>query len=361
MSQVSGGNRMLAMIGNGLAARGHEITYVVLSHHGPGALSFPVRGDVVWATPAGGSRSIILGILTLAKQVPRCDVIVANFCMTSYATFLARRKGLPVYLAFEDESLYWGPDRPRKNMLEHAAYRMRYLAHYLLARYSYKLPMPLITISQSSRQKLTRRSGRDSIIVHPGVNREIFKPCPHKRRGSQKKILWVGDSSWRKGLKGCLRAVEIVAAEQPEVELTLVCSRPPSIRTPFPCRILSNVSDAELANLYAMADVFVHSSLFEGFGMPALEAVACGTPIVATDSGGIREFLVDGENALLVPPQDPHKLASAILTVLGDAGLAGKFVQAGLKTADILTWEATQDAFEKALLEILTQNRRGSR
>jgi glycosyltransferase involved in cell wall biosynthesis len=81
------------------------------------------------------------------------------------------------------------------------------------------------------------------------------------------------------------------------------------------------------------ADVFVMSSRSEGLPLAALEALAAGTPVVAAAVRGVRELLDDGENALLVPPDDPQALAAAVRRVLDDRALAGRLVQAGRAVA----------------------------
>jgi mannosylfructose-phosphate synthase len=91
------------------------------------------------------------------------------------------------------------------------------------------------------------------------------------------------------------------------------------------------VPDGELAPYYRRAKVFVLPSKFEPFGMTALEAMACGTPVVATNLGGIKDNLEDGVNALLVDPSDADELSGAILAILNDQATADELSKAGLK------------------------------
>ncbi|UCE27235.1 MAG: glycosyltransferase [Candidatus Coatesbacteria bacterium] len=100
------------------------------------------------------------------------------------------------------------------------------------------------------------------------------------------------------------------------------------------------VPDEELAPYYRRAKAFVLPSKFEPFGMTALEAMACGTPVVATNLGGIKHNLDDGVNALLVDPSDTHELSGAILTILNNPIAAEKLSKAGLKKIrDEFAWE----------------------
>ena len=87
--------------------------------------------------------------------------------------------------------------------------------------------------------------------------------------------------------------------------------------------------------------------------MPPLEALASGLAVVATDSGGVREFLRDRENALLVSPREPRALAKAIRMLMLDSNLRRRLAERGLAEARLFTWESAADKFEQALQAII--------
>jgi len=89
----------------------------------------------------------------------------------------------------------------------------------------------------------------------------------------------------------------------------------------------------DVPNVIKAFDVHVTASLMEGFPTTILDAMMCGVPVVATDTGGVAEMIVDGENGLLVSPGQPAALADAILNVLTDEALAARFVEAGRRTS----------------------------
>ena len=105
---------------------------------------------------------------------------------------------------------------------------------------------------------------------------------------------------------------------------------------------VSDVSDDRLVELYAEASVAVVPSLYEGFSLPAIEAMACGVPLVATTGGALPEVVgTDGETGLLVPPGDPGALAWALGRVLDDPVLAARLAEAGRRRAlERFTWRA---------------------
>src|SRR5581483_6456468 len=97
------------------------------------------------------------------------------------------------------------------------------------------------------------------------------------------------------------------------------------------------VDDADLPALYTLADAFVFPSWREGFGLPPLEALACGTPVVASDRPSMPEVL--GAAALYAPPARPDLLADALERVLTDAHLRETLIHRGLERASTFSWE----------------------
>lgn len=97
------------------------------------------------------------------------------------------------------------------------------------------------------------------------------------------------------------------------------------------------VPDADLPLFYSAADLYVQPSVWEGFGLPVLEAMACGAPVVTTNIASLVE--VTGDAALTVKPRDPTGLAEAIARVLGEAGLAEDLARRGIQRAAAFSWE----------------------
>ena len=110
------------------------------------------------------------------------------------------------------------------------------------------------------------------------------------------------------------------------------------------------LSQEALGREYASARVFVVGSWFEGFCQPGLESLACGTPLVTTDNGGCREYAIDGETALVVPPRDAAAMATAIRRLLDDPVEAERLVANGLElVARDFDWERRTDEFAARL------------
>ena len=101
------------------------------------------------------------------------------------------------------------------------------------------------------------------------------------------------------------------------------------------------VPDKDLPAVYSAADLFVFPSLYEGFGLPVLEAMACGTPVVCSNTSSLPE--VAGDAALLVEPYDVRELKDALARLLADASLRGGLVDRGLRRVTQFTWQKTAE------------------
>jgi glycosyltransferase involved in cell wall biosynthesis len=117
-------------------------------------------------------------------------------------------------------------------------------------------------------------------------------------------------------------------------------------------RFLGNLGQDDLAALYSHAGAFVLPSLYEGFGLPVLEAMACGAPVICSNAGPLPE--VAGDAAVLLSPLEPAEWAEAIVSVLTDPQVAVALRQKGFERAAAFSWTrtalATRDVYREALL-----------
>jgi glycosyltransferase involved in cell wall biosynthesis len=116
---------------------------------------------------------------------------------------------------------------------------------------------------------------------------------------------------------------------------------------------LGSVGRARVAELMHGADVFAFPSRYEAFGVAMLEAMAAGAPVVAARAGGIPEFAVDGQNALLVPPDDEAALADALTRLAGDVELAARLAAGGRTQAKRYAWETIAGRYESVYRRVL--------
>jgi glycosyltransferase involved in cell wall biosynthesis len=162
-------------------------------------------------------------------------------------------------------------------------------------------------------------------------------------------VLFVGSVERRKNLRGLLQAYARLLETDVACPLVIVGTRRRGAgeigRTLQELHLEESViftgyvPDADLPAIYTGADLFVFPSLYEGFGLPPLEAMACGTPVVCSNAASLPEVV--GDAAIMVDPYDVEGLAEAMLRVLTDADLREHLRRKGLERARQFTWERT--------------------
>jgi glycosyltransferase involved in cell wall biosynthesis len=169
-------------------------------------------------------------------------------------------------------------------------------------------------------------------------------------------LLAVGTLEPRKNLRRLLGAFADAAEELADHHLVVAgpVGWGPALRPtydPVRVKLAGPVDDATLHGLYAAADGLAYPSLYEGFGLPVLEAMAHGTPVLTSDRSSLPE--VAGEAALLVDPTDQAAIAAGLLRLVGDQALRARLAAAGPRRAARFTWPATAAATWAAYLEAL--------
>ncbi|MGH8995505.1 MAG: glycosyltransferase family 4 protein, partial [Acidimicrobiales bacterium] len=222
-------------------------------------------------------------------------------------------------------------------------------------RVARRLPA-VVTVSESSRRDISAQLGvrPERVSVVPvGVDHTVFEPIAGVAPVPGRLMVTSSSDVPLKGLVPLLEAVAKLRTER-DVELVVIGRPRPGGRVDraikrldlaSTVRCVSGISDRELATLYGEAQVAVVPSLYEGFSLPAIEAMACGATVVATTGGALPEVVgEDGQTALLVPPDDPGALAEAIGRLLDDPELRRRLGQAGReRVLERFTWAVTAE------------------
>ncbi len=238
------------------------------------------------------------------------------------------------------------------------------------ARVARRLPR-IITVSESSKHDIAAQMGVpiDKMKVVPvGVDDRIFHPVPNVKRVPGRIMATSSSDVPMKGIVPLLEAVAKIRTER-DVELVLVGNPKEGGRVARTIerlglepvvRCVSGISDQELARLYSETTVGVVPSLYEGFSLPAIEAMACGVPLVATTGGAIPEVVGrNGETGLLVKPGSPDELASAIKKIFDDHELARTLGDAGRKRVlSRFTWQKTAQLTSEQYYEVIEDKKR---
>jgi glycosyltransferase involved in cell wall biosynthesis len=277
---------------------------------------------------------------------------------------LARREGVELVHSLASTAPFWGRFK-RVVSIHDVIYRIYPEAHAgirgramgvivpVAARRSDRILVP----SRSTREDLTSRlhlsPSKIDVIPYgvrlpPAVSRD---PEPLRARlelGTRRVALTVSAKRPHKNLVRLLEALALIPRERRPVLLLPgyptpwedeLRERARALRIVDDTRFLGWVSEDELEELYAVADCFVFPSLYEGFGLPVLEAMARGVPVACSDRGSLGE--VAGDAARVFDPEQPTSIADSIEAILADPEEAGRLVVAGRERAALFTWQRT--------------------
>lgn len=209
----------------------------------------------------------------------------------------------------------------------------------------------VITGSDNSARSVAKEFSlpRDKVsVIYDGVDTETFRPVEVAKEEGL--VLYVGNSDDRnKGARYLVDAMALLKGNE-ELRLTVVDrltawtvpSRAQELGISERVTLTGRVGQDELVRLYNSCEVFVSPSLYEGFGLPAAEAMACGAAVVATTAGAFPEVIEDGVSGLLVPPRDSAALSTAIERLRGDPYLRYKLGREGRRRInEHFSWRET--------------------
>ena len=225
----------------------------------------------------------------------------------------------------------------------------------------------IITVSESSKKDIAEQMDvpiERMRVVPVGVDEDRFRPLPHVERVKGRLLTTASGDVPLKGLVPLLEAVAKARTERDDIHLFVIGklrsgSKIPGTLDRLGLRehvtFVSGVTDERIVELYAECELAVVPSLYEGFSLPAIEAMSSGAPLLATTGGAIPEVVgTDGASARLVPPNDPGALATAIVELLNDPAERARLSEGGRRRVlDRYTWRRTAEGSLAEYLEEL--------
>lgn len=238
---------------------------------------------------------------------------------------------------------------------------VRRIYYQTMTRRGLRLAVRVLTVSEFVKNKILTYCGDEPSLAskirvipngvgeefHPSIGARAIPPLVRKY-GIDRYLLYVGALATHKNFRGLLDGYARLHRRLPaSPRLVVAGKRNPGLSDP--ARIVQEygldgavllpgyVPDAELPALYRGAEAFVFPSLHEGFGLPVVEAMACGTPVLSSDAGAIPEVV--GDAALLVDPADPAAIEDGLAKILIDHALRGALIERGLIRAKAFSWQ----------------------
>ncbi|MGA8071322.1 MAG: glycosyltransferase family 1 protein [Halobacteriota archaeon] len=255
---------------------------------------------------------------------------------------------------------------------DHIEYKRTRKIYENYQKYLSKVPRRYVADSQSTKKDAAvfwRIRKQDVDVVYLGSFVEPKSPRTHF---NNKKVLIVSDVSPRKNHLRLLQAFEMVHQKHPDAELTIVGNIRERVRARFDSTLeavtrrnqgikislCGYLTDEEIVALYRNAAVFVYPSLYEGFGLPVLEAMAQGCPVITSNVSSLPEVV--GDAAVLIDPLNTTELAQAMIKVLTDDELKREMSIKGINRAKLFSWDRTAEkyveVFDRVLMDKRAQN-----
>ncbi|MBQ61823.1 MAG: glycosyl transferase [Gammaproteobacteria bacterium] len=216
----------------------------------------------------------------------------------------------------------------------------------------------LTTVSKASRRDIADAfsiSTKKIKVIHNGIDTEVFKPLPEIKKKSFRIMATASADIPLKGLDYLLKAVALLVPDHPQLELMVLGKLKEDGETKKligklsiekHLHFVSGVTTQELVELYAEATLVVVPSIYEGFGLPAGEAMACGLPVISTDGGALPEVV--GNSGIIVPVQNEQAIAEAIRKLLADPEKQEQLSRkARARIVELFSWQgAAQELVE---------------
>ena len=330
-----------------LAERGHAVEVLGPGRGGLGTpIRVPYRGTVAPIAPwPSGVRTARRALAAFAPDLVHVhEPFTPSASM--WASLAARQPVVATFHAWLD----------RSRLYEMAGPFLRPVQRRLAAA---------IAVSEAAAT-FVRRSlpDLDPVVIPNGLSVARFAGAVPLAWPPGRRIAWVHRLDRQKGFPVMVEAFRRVARERDDAILTVAgdgTDRGAVDALPAPLRsraiMLGQLEHDEVPSLLAGADVAVAAATGqESFGYSVVEAMAAGVPVVVTDIEGYRQVVTAGDDALVVPPGDPHALAAAIGRVLDDEALSARMVEAGRRTATSFDWGIVTDRIEGVYRSVLERS-----
>jgi glycosyltransferase involved in cell wall biosynthesis len=334
---LTGGIRVMLDYANWMHDAGHEVTVVYPAW--PYRFQWTRRQQWVEfrKTVAAEERVPWLDVrcplrrvpLLRAPFVPRADMIVATAWPTVHdVARLPVSRGTKVHIVMHHESGS-GPE-PR-------------------IRAIYRLPFRRLAFSHFVRRSIEEQFGCPIDAVVPnGVDTSLFYPDVDAQPDT---VLFLYHPDPRKGSADGIAALTRLRERIPRVRIRVAGTVRPE-RLPDWMPFEFHPGDTALRRLYSSSAVLLYPSRYEGFGLPPLEAMACGCPSVTTAVGAVTEYASHGRDALVLRPGDVEAMTDALVRVIEDPALRGRLSEEGLRTARRWSLERVAPRFAAALEQL---------
>jgi glycosyltransferase involved in cell wall biosynthesis len=216
---------------------------------------------------------------------------------------------------------------------------------------TYRLGMRNITIASWLAEIIYKETGEYPAYVPNGIDTDIFYVRTVFSKRQNHTIAMQYRKEKNKGCEYAFQTIELLEKNYSDLQVIVFSPDPEPENLPASCKYMRNVSQEEVAKIDNSVQIFMCSSIEEGFGLPGLEAMACGCALVSTEYKGVKEYAKNGINALLSPVKDPIAMKINIEMLFENEERRRELIQNALKTVGERSLKAAEEQFSRVLEE----------
>lgn len=338
----SGGHKVIYEYCNRLAVDGNDVTLYFLpgklfnKFHLPKFIRLilvKIYGETVNPTWFSLNKNIQKHVLLRTNQFDNADVCIATGVNTARIIFnLPSDKGKKAYFIQDFEN--W-----------------EYSDSFVYKTYAYG--MRNIAVSNWLKKIVDQHSKQSCILISNGIDGSIF--YDQKKVRVHHSITFHYRSQSHKGCQYAFKTIKLLETKYPDLTVNIISSEYRKFDLQSNWKFYFNINPTEIAEINNTSEVFICSTIDEGFGLPGLEAMACGCALASTDYIGVHEYAIDGVNALLSPVKDPQAMADNISKLFDDEKLRKQIVEVGIETGKEKSLENSYQKFKKTLIGLANE------
>lgn len=343
VQNATGGYKMVYMYANSLVESGHAVSIyyrckrqrLFSNYKAPFFIKMMIASILAkkgprWFELNHRIKGIAIDEIT-DKSIRNHDIIIATAVDTAVAVKnLSESKGNKFYFIQDYEN--W----------EHTD-------EYVCSTYS--LGMKNIVISKWLKEIVDKHSLEESILIPNGIDLDIFS---NKEINRDKHSIVFQFRNINMEYKGGIYAIECITKLKkiyPDLKVRVISTDERPENMPDFCEYYKSISPKEVSDLNNRSEIFICTSVNEGFGLPGLEAMACGCAVCSSAYKGVFEYAIDGYNALLSPIKNSDEMVSNIIKIFNDDGLRTMLSRNGVETGINSSHDIMSSRFEKILLQ----------
>ena len=217
---------------------------------------------------------------------------------------------------------------------------------------TFKAGLDNIVIAEWLQDKVESCAGKTPILIKNPIDTKFYKM---ERPINERNLNTIGllyHSAEHKGTNYAFEAINQLKKIYPKLKVKMFGTSQPDFTLPSWIEFTLNASKEDTVKIYNSVSIFLCATVSEGFGLTGLEAMSCGAVLVSSNYDGVREYAINGVNALLSPIRDSNSLVQNVVSVFEDESLRNTLSKNGIQSAKELTWENAMDKFETYLSSI---------